>query len=391
MSAGESIAGLGGRGDFVAPAPGFDAARVRLSPEEGALLKAVGRASRIDEVLRRSGLPEAKAISVLLALRAKGAIAPARVTGSAVVDAAASEEVDLEPERKREILALEQLAQGDDLFALLGVAPGAEPEEVRRAYHEASRKFHPDRYFGKSLGSFKGRIERVFKRLAEANQTLTDPTKRAAYLAQHPELTQEAARPRTEVDEARSAERRARLAHHPYLAKAARMGEMVHRARAHIAAGDFTKAYTELNLAAQADPQNREVQQALQELRKKHEAQRVTDELKRGQEAEERGDVDGALSAYRLATTTDPTHASAAYRAALLLYRAKGELKEAKLLAQRAADLEPKNADAKVLLGQVLFDADLKKLAKKAFEDALRVDPDHAEAKKQLKKFRWPF
>ena len=68
------------------------------------MLALVGRVERIDAVLSRSSLGEARTIAVLLALRAKGAIVPARVVQRApsaapVVDASMAEEVDLEPSR----------------------------------------------------------------------------------------------------------------------------------------------------------------------------------------------------------------------------------------------------------------------------------------------------
>ena len=166
MSAPSTIAGLGARTDHVATVPNLDPSRLRLTPEEGRLLASVGRVSRIEDVLRRSGLDEPRAIAVLLALRAKGAIVPARVVNQAAgpvepVDAALAEEVDLEPERKREILELERSMGGLDHFAVLGVRPGATPAEVKQAYYNASRRFHPDRYFGKNLGSYRARVERI--------------------------------------------------------------------------------------------------------------------------------------------------------------------------------------------------------------------------------------
>ena len=53
--------------------------------------------------------------------------------------------------------------------------------------------------------------------------------------------------------------------------------------------------------------------------------------------------------------------------------------------------LSPRDADAKVLLAQILVDADHKKLARKLLDEALAIAPSHAEAKRLLKKFRWPF
>ena len=102
-------------------------------------------------------------------------------------EAALAEAVDLPLDRKREILAREA-ALGDDHYAVLGLKPGATVREVSAAYHEASRVFHPDRYFGKQLGSYTARLERVFRRLAEAHGTLSDDAKRDAYLKANPRL-----------------------------------------------------------------------------------------------------------------------------------------------------------------------------------------------------------
>ena len=41
--------------------------------------------------------------------------------------------------------------------------------------------FHPDRYFGKSLGSFKPKLERLFTRVTEAHDVLTRVSAREDY------------------------------------------------------------------------------------------------------------------------------------------------------------------------------------------------------------------
>jgi hypothetical protein len=52
-----------------------------------------------------------------------------------------------------EILAHEALLDRDH-WTVLGIKPGATAEAVKLAYFEASRVFHPDRYYGKNLGSY---------------------------------------------------------------------------------------------------------------------------------------------------------------------------------------------------------------------------------------------
>ncbi len=96
-----------------------------------------------------------------------------------------AEQVALDDALKKELLELEAKLETADHFALLGLPPGAEPAEVKAAYFELCRRIHPDRYFRKNLGSFKARMEKVFKALSKAHQTLTDPEKREAYLSTH--------------------------------------------------------------------------------------------------------------------------------------------------------------------------------------------------------------
>ncbi len=397
MSATSDIVGLGARTDHIATVPGLNPAQVRLSPEESALLSLVGRAARIDAVLARSGLPEARAIAVLLSLRAKGAVVPARVNAPAgrltPVDAGMAEEVDLEPARKQEILALERALDRHDHFSVLGLSPGASAADAKAAYYELSRRFHPDRYYGKNLGSFRGRIERIFRRISEAQAVLTTPDKRAAFLKAHPELAAPVPAPAAEEPGAaeRLAERRARLARHPYLARPQRLNELLARARDALARGDFEQAYADLHQVLALDAKHVEGTALLAEARRRHEGQRAVRELARGRELERAGDAQGALAALRLASTLDPRSAEAAFRAALVGRQVGLDAKEVRILALRAVELEPRRAAYHVLAAQVHLESGSKKVAKKHLEDALALEPEHAEARAQLKKLRWPF
>lgn len=60
-----------------------------------------------------------------------------------------------------------------DYYAMLGVPPGATPQEIRHAYHRLARLHHPDL-------NKQGRDD-LIKLLNEAYAVLRDPIKRAAY------------------------------------------------------------------------------------------------------------------------------------------------------------------------------------------------------------------
>jgi len=64
--------------------------------------------------------------------------------------------------------------QFKDYYATLGVARGADAEEIKRAYRKQARKFHPD-------VSKEKNAEDKFKDVQEAYEVLRDSEKRAAY------------------------------------------------------------------------------------------------------------------------------------------------------------------------------------------------------------------
>ena len=62
----------------------------------------------------------------------------------------------------------------DNFYARLGIPQSATQEEIRTAYHQAARKFHPDQ--SKDKGSTE-----IFLHIQEAYETLSNPAKRAEY------------------------------------------------------------------------------------------------------------------------------------------------------------------------------------------------------------------
>ena len=312
--------------------------------------------------------------------------------GSVGVDAAMAEQVDLDGERKREILALERALADLDHFEVLGLRPGASNAEVKKAYHEASRRYHPDRFFGKNLGTFRARVERIFKRIHESYAVLSDADRRAAYEREHPELGASSLNGgRFAPDDARAAERRARLARHPYVAKLTRVHELVDSARRSVSSADFGKAYTDLHLASQLDPRNQDVHELLTQVRHRHEQERAAQELKRGEHAEQAGDRAIALKSYLSAANLDQKSALAASSAAKILAQTGQDLKQARSLAQRAVDLEPNSAEHRFLLARILEQAGMGKLASRQMEEAKKLSPNHPLAKKPEKNSRWRF
>lgn len=64
-----------------------------------------------------------------------------------------------------------------DYYDVLGVARDADAEAIKKAYRKLALKWHPDRHQGEE----KDAAEVTFKRVSEAYEVLSDPTKRAKY------------------------------------------------------------------------------------------------------------------------------------------------------------------------------------------------------------------
>lgn len=87
-------------------------------------------------------------------------------------------DIALSVDVQRHALALIDGVGQADPFTLLGITPIDDRKAVQRAYHATSRLFHPDRYFGKSLGGFAPRLSSLFEAITEAYESLLDDKRR---------------------------------------------------------------------------------------------------------------------------------------------------------------------------------------------------------------------
>jgi tetratricopeptide (TPR) repeat protein len=91
------------------------------------------------------------------------------------------EPADLDLERKRLVLDTFYALGRLNHYQLLGVPEEADKKAIKVAYYERVAVFHTDRYYGKNLGAFKSRLEKVFVALTKAYDTLTRNKSREEY------------------------------------------------------------------------------------------------------------------------------------------------------------------------------------------------------------------
>ena len=134
---------------------------------------------------------------------------------------------DLSRDDKMRILAMEVMLTRLSYWDILGVDAATRPADLKKAYFQASKEFHPDRYFGKNLGSFAARLDHIFRSVKQAYEVLSDASTRSDYAQSRPAPTP--MRPATGVAAAAPSapveaehERQARLEKHRQAILAAR-------------------------------------------------------------------------------------------------------------------------------------------------------------------------
>jgi tetratricopeptide (TPR) repeat protein len=112
------------------------------------------------------------------AQRPPAASAPAPAPAAVTAPAAPNPQHEV---RRKEIVLRAASIDKEDYFQMLGVSRDAEPTAVQAAFFALAKTWHPDRV-PSALSDVKDQCARIFSRLSEAHQTLTDAQKRGRYL-----------------------------------------------------------------------------------------------------------------------------------------------------------------------------------------------------------------
>ena len=219
------------------------------------------------------------------------------------------------------------LTAAKDYYEVLDVGRTATFVEIKRAYHSLARRFHPDR-FHKSEPALRGRIDSAFARIAQAYETLSDPSLRASYDAR-------------------------------------RTSKALTRTRR--------------ESASPAKPSNggRDTAPVL-------ESSRAESSFQRGLEAIQRNRHDEAIPLLAEAAMLSPREARyrAHYGYALIKQSKTRRIAESEL--QAAVSLDPDNTSYRVMLAELYKEVGLRRRAEGELERALAADPKNAAARALL-------
>jgi curved DNA-binding protein CbpA len=322
----------------------------------------------------------------------EGGVKADRYQGFLFNPADLSEDVDLEVDRRREILYLAAQIDGWTHWQALELPWNASASQARDAYREKAKVFHPDRFQGRRLGTFRPRLERIFRRLTEARDALSDEASRAAY-ARKTAPPEEVARTavRSIENDARARERRARLARtNPMVSRVTRVRELMERGRKAKEEERFGDAARDFLTATALDPTHAEARSLAEDARRRAVAGKARDLWEKARTAELQHDLDRAQMHAEAAAEADPGEPRyLVYVARLALLR--GAFETARGRAEAAVRAAPSLATAHEVLGDVLAAQGESGPARKALERALELDAGLDGARERLRKLRWSF
>ncbi|MFQ5415640.1 MAG: DnaJ domain-containing protein [Myxococcota bacterium] len=302
--------------------------------------------------------------------------------------------IDLTAEEQRRVLEFEQILDRP-YHVVLGVERGADAREIKRAYFALSKEFHPDRYYRREIGSFAPRFERIFRKIIEAYELLSDPATRAEIeRAEVPSVAAEA-RPKAPATGAPAKNESPRRAVLDRLRRQFRIPEKV-MAERRFKAKQFYQAATiaarkerwleagaSIRLAIAFDPWDDAFKQEFLRIQAEVHQVRAAELLSEAEASMDAKAQQGAMRMLEEALCYRPCDPEINHKAAALAFDL-GELEAAQEYAQAACDLMPDSAPNHRLLAKTYAKSGLRDKAVAAFERALEIAPDDASLKSEL-------
>jgi curved DNA-binding protein CbpA len=266
----------------------------------------------------------------------------------------------------------------------------ADMKTVKRAYFELSKEYHPDRYFRRNIGPFAPRLARIFKRVVEAYELLSDPATRAEVQRDVVEAPPPAAGAATGKAPAEPRKKLPPL--HLHAPQLRALAERKAKAKGFFESGmaafkqaRWREAAASVRLAIAFDPWNEAVKEAFGEVQHKANEERAEQLLKEANANLDLRRVAEALPLFEEALHYRPQDPEVNHTTARLAWLAADDLKKAKEYATRACELRPEVLVYRRTLGQIYKAAGLIANARRELETALRIDPKDVEAKQELR------
>jgi len=358
-------------------ANGLHADSGSLIPLESYILSRIESPTSVSDVGALSGLGEADAHRAVCALVSAGFLKLLDHDKAEEEDPATREAEDSLERLREDVVRKLHFSTSADFYDLLSVTRHATSAEIKAAYYQLAKKYHPDRYHQHDTGDLRSKLESLFSSFTRAYETLSQPAQRAAYdeklrrgsgpLAQGAPKPSPMAPPEP-------------VAHKPRPSDAARTpsGDLKPSSNGHGGTFDSPMKPQPDSAVAESMPAANAGGAQIPP------AQKAEHFYQQGRARFERKEYHAAVHLLREAIKLDPSRAPYHYHLGLALIRNPRTRRDAETHLSRAAELEPYNAQIRVKLGLLYKEAGLHKKAENYFREALQLDPDNRAAQREV-------
>jgi curved DNA-binding protein CbpA len=360
-----------------------------LLPVESYILSRIEAPTAVSDVGMLSGLADADAHRAIVSLVAAGFLTLLGDDRDATAES--TPEVDESADRLREEVArkLHFFSQAD-FYDILGVGRHASTAEIKAAYYQLAKKFHPDRHRQPGYAELKPRLDALFALITQAYQTLSETAQRTVY---DERLKKPAAAFHTtplKPPPAFAAEPKSEpvAAPAPLSIPAPRpipldmprpreeakppSDELHHKPASEPVSGPLPATPADLSAADSVKNGGANPGQVAEHY------------FNQGRARYERKEYHAAVHLLREAVKLDASKSAFHLHLGIALLRNPRTRREADEHLQRAAELEPYNSQIRIKLGNLYKEVGLPKKAEAFFRSALQLDPDNRTARKEL-------
>jgi curved DNA-binding protein CbpA len=362
----------------------------RLNPTESYIYSRIDSSVEVRELAGLTGLPEEECRRAVLALISLGLV---KVDRKPDMDEEADGE-DLSDKLAEEISRLIHFFATADYYEVLGVTLRSSSADVKSAYYQLAKKYHPDRFRQPEQAELRSKVEALFAKVTEAYETLNDHAKRALYddrlrkglpKREQPLSTPMASGGPAPVAHAAAVPKPSRTtAPLPPTAPAASASAVSAGAGSDSIGPDLASDTAGDSPAAPTEEPDQQPPKPNAPVSIVNPG--VTAEFcyQQGKARLEHKDYYGSVQLLREAVRLDSSKPQYHFQLGMALMRNPRTRREGEQHLLKAAELEPFNAQIRLRLGMIYKEAGLPKKAEAYFREALHIDPENRAALKEL-------